>query len=280
MTSTISTTDVTVGDYSFGVNTSGDPSLPAILFLHGSGPGATGMSNWEGTLAALGDQFHCIAPDIVGFGDSTHPVDPPQGVAPFLELRATTMVQLIDELGLDRFHVVGNSMGGMLTLKLLGLIPERIDKVLLMGSGGSPIPPTGDLFKLAMFYNDPSEEAMADLLRAFVYDPSLFGDDLDKIAAARMPRALRDDVRRSHVATFNFAAGAPPVLFDADYLGKVTHPVLLVHGRDDTFVPKESSFYFAEHLPNADLHVIAKCGHWTQIEHPTRFQSLTRHFFG
>ena len=219
-----------------------------------------------------------MAPDIVGFGDSTHPLDPTVGIGAFLDLRATTMIGLLDALGLGKVHLVGNSMGGMLTLKLLGMIPERIDKVVLMGSGGAPVPPTENLIKLATFYNDPTEASMADLLNRFVYDPSPFGDDLAGIAAARMPRVLRDDVRRSHVATFTFTGG--PVTFDADYLGAIKQQVLLIHGRDDSFIPYAASTYFLEHLPNADMHVIAHAGHWTQIEQPKRFRAHVRGFIG
>jgi 2-hydroxymuconate-semialdehyde hydrolase len=273
----ITTTDVAVGDYSFHVSTSGDPSLPTIVFLHGSGPGVTALSNWEGTLGELGARYHCIAPDILGFGRSTHPVDPPQGIASFLELRATTTIGLFDALGLEKVSLVGNSMGGMLTLKLLGMIPDRIDKVVLMGSGGAPVPPTGDLIKLATYYNNPTEDAMTEMMTSFVYDPASFGDDLRKIAAARMPLTLDEGVRRSHVATFNFAAGGP-VLFDAEFLGKIQQDVLIIHGRDDTVIPRDAGYYFLEHLPNADLHVIAHCGHWTQIEQPKRFRALVDAF--
>jgi 2-hydroxymuconate-semialdehyde hydrolase len=276
VTSPITTTDIAVGEYSFRVSTTGDPTAQPVVFLHGSGPGVTALSNWDGAIAELGEHFFCVAPDIVGFGDSTHPEDPPVGIGPFLDLRATTMIALFDAMGLDRVNLVGNSMGGMLTLKLLGMIPGRIDKVVLMGSGGAPVPPTENLIKLATFYNDPTEAAMADLLGRFVYDATQFGDDLAKVAAARMPRVLRDDVRRSHIATFTFTGG--PVVFDAEYLGAIHQHVLLIHGRDDTFIPRAASYYFEEHLPNADLHVIAHAGHWTQIEQPKRFRALVRAF--
>jgi 2-hydroxymuconate-semialdehyde hydrolase len=274
----ITTRDVAAGEWSFHVSTSGDPGATPVVFLHGSGPGVTALSNWEGALGALGDDFYCVAPDIVGFGDSTHPEEPPVGIGPFLDLRATSMIELLDALGLARVHLVGNSMGGMLTLKLLGMVPERIESAILMGSGGAPVPPTENLMKLAGFYADPTEDAMTDLLERFVYDPSSLGSDLRAIAAARMPRVLRDDVRRSHVATFTFTGG--PVVFDHDQLAAVTQPVLLIHGRDDTFIPYAASLYFLDHLPNADLHVLARAGHWAQIEQPERFRMLVRGFVG
>jgi 2-hydroxymuconate-semialdehyde hydrolase len=54
----------------------------------------------------------------------------------------------------------------------------------------------------------------------------------------------------------------------------------VVHGRQDVIVPIECSYYLADHLPQADLYVIDKCGHWTQIEQAARFQAIVRTFVG
>ena len=78
-TPTITVRDVPVGDVTFHLNETGPADAPVILWLHGSGAGATGASNWEWMIGALGDEYHCLAPDIVGCGDSTHPDPPPQG---------------------------------------------------------------------------------------------------------------------------------------------------------------------------------------------------------
>jgi 2-hydroxymuconate-semialdehyde hydrolase len=145
MSAAITTTNVAVGEFSFCVSTAGNPAKPTVVLLHGSGPGATALSNWEGALGELGETFYCVAPDILGFGDSSHPENPPQGVSQFLELRASTMIALFDTLGLGQVHLVGNSMGGMLSVRLLKLIPDRINKVVLMGTGGAPVPPTPEL---------------------------------------------------------------------------------------------------------------------------------------
>jgi 2-hydroxymuconate-semialdehyde hydrolase len=268
----ITTTDVAVGDHTLRVSQSGDPGAEAILWLHGSGPGATALSNWEAAITTFGDQYHCIAPDVLGFGDSTHPADPPQGMVPFGRLRVQTLFGLLDVLGIPKVHLVGNSMGGMLSLEMVLEAPERIGHLVLMGSGGAPVPPTPELVKMIGFYDDPTADAMTDLLTAFVYDPSMFGSELRSIAEARLPRATRDDVRRSHLATFNFAAGGS-FKFSPEQLAGITNEVLLIHGRDDRIMPPASSQYFFEHLPNAELHIFGRCGHWTQIEQPHRFQA-------
>jgi 2-hydroxymuconate-semialdehyde hydrolase len=275
--SEISSSDIAVGEYSFRVNQSGTPGNEAILWLHGSGPGATALSNWELALLAFGDRYHCIAPDIIGFGDSTHPVDPPRGMRAFGDLRVETLLGLLDTLGLDRVHLVGNSMGGMLSMLMTLAAPERFDRIVMMGSGGAPVPPTPDLIKMVSFYDDPSVEAMEELLTRFVYEPATFGDELRKIAEARLPRVTRADVRRSHLATFDFAAG-PPIGFTPEELATIEQNVLIVHGRDDRIIPVAASYWFLEHLPHAELHVFGQCGHWTQIEQPDRFHATLAAF--
>ena len=105
---------------SFQLTTSGDPGAPAVLFLHGSGPGVTALTNWQDVLAdpVLAGGFHNIAPDIIGYGDSTHPDPPPQGLKEFTDLRVETLVALLDDLGIDKVDLVGNSMGGIISLCL------------------------------------------------------------------------------------------------------------------------------------------------------------------
>jgi 2-hydroxymuconate-semialdehyde hydrolase len=77
-TSVIRSNDVAVGDLTFRLYETGDAASETVLFLHGSGPGATGLSNWQRIIEDLGERFHCLAPDMIGFGDSSHPQDPPR----------------------------------------------------------------------------------------------------------------------------------------------------------------------------------------------------------
>ncbi|WP_017934538.1 alpha/beta fold hydrolase [Nocardioides sp. Iso805N] len=273
----IRTSDVAVTvdglDLDLRVYASGDPGLETVLFLHGSGPGATGLSNWERILEDLAGRFHCIAPDMVGFGDSSHPLDPPRGMGPFNELRARAVLALLDELGLEKVHVVGNSMGGQLALILALDHPERIDKVLLMGSGGAPdMPVSPGLSHLREFYADPSAESLEGLLTEFVHDLEPLRGTIDRVVKERMEYVTREDVRRSHEASFD-PHGARR-FFTREELATLPHHVLCVHGRDDRIIPVAASRYFAESIPGANLYVLGGCGHWTQIEHPQTFEAL------
>lgn len=278
MTAPIDTRDVIVGEHTFHVSESGPRDAEPIVWLHGSGPGATALSNWEGMLGDLGDTYHCVAPDIIGFGDSTHPDPPPQGLGAFTDLRVDTLLALLDVLGLGRVNLVGNSMGGIISLALALKAPEHVGRIVLMGSGGAPVEGTltPGLLKLISFYDDPTADNMAELLTSFVHDPAFFGDRLQEIAAARLPRATRPEVERSHRATFG--PGTTPLGIDEDSLATLPHLVLVVHGNDDRIVPLAAGQWFAKHLPNARLEVFPDTGHWLQIEQGPRFAELLRSF--
>jgi 2-hydroxymuconate-semialdehyde hydrolase len=269
-TSTVKTYDLTVGRYSFHVNETGDRANPTILWLHGSGPGVSALSNWEHLITRLAGSYHCVAPDLIGFGESTHPDPAPVGMTAFNELRADTTLALVAALGLERVHVVGNSMGGMITLLMLTQAPDRFDKVVLMGSGGAPVAPTQALIEMIQFYQDPSPENMRKLMTNFVYDTATFDGRLDVIAADRVAKATRPQVKRSHLATFN--PEGKPLSFTPEYLGAIDKEVLVVHGREDRLIPVEAAVYLSTHLPNAQLHVLPHGGHWIQIEQAARFQ--------
>ncbi len=275
----ITTEDVTVeapgGPVTFHLSTSGDPAAPPVLWVHGSGPGVTALTNWETVLDDVSGDFFNLAPDNIGFGDSTHPDPPPEGLRAFTDLRVETLIALLDHLGIDQVDLVGNSMGGIISLCLTLAHPDRVRRIVLMGAGGAPVPITPELLSLILFYEDPTVEAMADLMTTFVADPAVFGDQLEQIAAERMPRATRPEVERSHRATFT---AGDPLPITAETMATITQPVLVVHGDTDRLMPLECGEWYAEVLPNARLEVVEKAGHWLQIEHHDLFVELVRDF--
>ena len=272
----IRTTDVAVDGLRFHLNETGEARNEAVLWLHGSGPGVTAMSNWERVIGELEDDFHNLAPDMIGFADSSHPDPAPQGLARYTEFRMEALLSLLDVLHIQRCHLVGNSMGGLISIHLALRAPDRVGKIVLMGPGGAPVDRTPELTRVVTFYDNPTAEAMADLLSSFVYDPASFGGELHKIAEARLPRATREDVRRSHLATFS--PGPPLPLLSDEVLGGIDHQTLVIHGREDRIIPVAGSHYFAQRIPNAQLHVFPKTGHWVQIEQHQRFVALVRAF--
>lgn len=274
--SRITNSNVTVGDLAFQLSTSGNRTRPPVLWLHGSGPGVTALTNWDSALEELADDYFNIAPDIIGFGDSTHPDPPPHGIAAFTELRVQSLIALLDQLGVQEVDIVGNSMGAIIGLCLTLAHPQRVRRLVLMGAGGAPVPPTPGLLSLITFYEDPTVEAMQRLLTNFVVDPAVFGNELNAIAAQRIPRATRPEVERSHRATFARSDRALPIT--AYTMATIAQPVLLVHGDCDRIIAPAASQWYAQVLPNNRLELVPRAGHWLQLEHRDVFVGLVRGF--
>ena len=105
---TVSNTKIKTGAYETYTNISGEDQKEAILFLHGSGPGVTAWSNWQFALPALDGGFHCIAPDLAGFGATEHPKDSLKGMRAWMRLWVDQCLSLLDALKLEKVHLVGN----------------------------------------------------------------------------------------------------------------------------------------------------------------------------
>jgi len=278
---TVSNTKIKTGAYETYTNISGEDKMEGVLFLHGSGPGVTAWSNWQFALPALDGQFHCIAPDLAGFGATDHPTDPPKGMRSWVRLWVDQCLALLDALKIEKAHLVGNSMGGAIALHLLMDAPQRFNRVVHMGPIGTPHQITPALDRLWGFYDDPSMQMFRNLIRWFVYDDSFLADRLDSIAKTRFEAAMNADVQRSFKAMFPAPrqTAIDDLVVSELALRRMDHPTLLVHGRDDHIVPMETSLHLLKHLPNVKLHVFGQCSHWIQVEYAKSFNQLLAQFF-
>jgi len=271
-----------IGKHATHCEQSGEGHAEAILFLHGSGPGVTAWSNWQFALPALGETYRCLAPDLVGFGATAHPKNPPAGIRSWMRLWVDQCLALLDALQIEKAGVVGNSMGGAIALHLLMEAPQRFGRVVLMGPIGAPHTITPALDRVWGFYDDPSVVMFRNIVRWFVYDDAFIADRLDTIAQTRFEAAMNPDAQRSFKAMF--PAPRQVVIDDLVVpelaLRRIDHSVLLVHGRDDEIVPLETSLHLLRRLPKAQLHVYGQCSHWTQIEYARSFNQLLAQFFG
>lgn len=252
----------------------------AVVLAHGGGPGVQATSNWLPTLAGLGDDVHVIAPDMAGFGETDHPDPPPYGPAAWLDRRIDQVIGLADHFGHERVDIVGNSLGGAFALRFALARPERLGRLILMGSAGAPFPPLPGLVRLLSFGDDPTAENLASVLRSFVYDEARFGD-LDALVQARLPKALDPVLNRSWHAMFHDEQGelaAQELAVAPERLATIEHEALVVHGRDDQIIDPKASQWLFEQLPNADIHVFSRCGHWVMLEQVERFNRLVLDF--
>ncbi len=258
----------------------GEGNDESIIFLHGSGPGVSAYSNWMFALPGLGGKYDCIAPDLFGFAGSEHPEDPPQGTLAWMDVWVGQVIGLMDELGVEKTHLVGNSMGGSISLHLVDRHPERFERVVLMGTVGAPDALTDGLRAGWGFYDDPSKEALAERVAAFVYDVESIGGDIGAIAEARWEAVMRDDIKRSFTAMFggDLEKHTNDLALPEETLNGLDHRFLLAHGREDNYVRMRDSVWLAERIPEADLHIFPKCGHWIQIEKRGPFNHLVGEF--
>ncbi len=272
---------VMAGDHETYLNRTGEGNAEAVLFLHGSGPGASAWSNWQFALPALGERFDCLAPDLVGYGKSEHPTEPPAETGAWLDVWLDQLTGLLDALGVEKAHLVGNSMGGALALHLADRHPERIGRIALMGSMGVPFQITTELDALWGFYDEPSPERMAEVINWFVYDPATVGGDVDAIARERYGGATRPEIGRSFAAMFpgpDRQRHVDALALSKEAIGRVENPALLVHGRDDVIIPLETSLRLLRDLQRPQMHVFGRCRHWIMIEHRKSFNRLLESF--
>lgn len=249
---------------------SGGAGAP-VLLIHGSGPGVSAWANWRLVMPALAQQARVIAPDMVGFGYSERPA----GFAYSMDAWVRQAVGLLDALGIERTDLVGNSFGGGLSLALAIAHPERVRRLVLMGSAGVSFPLTEGLD--AVWGYTPSVENMRAIMDYFAFDQGLMSDDLARL---RFEASIRPGFQESFAAMFP----APRQRWiealasaEAD-IRALPHQALVIHGREDRVIPLATSLTLSSWIQRSQLHVYGQCGHWTQIEHAARFARLVGDF--
>ncbi|MBI1451205.1 MULTISPECIES: alpha/beta fold hydrolase [Acinetobacter] len=250
--------------------------LPVIM-LHGSGPGATGWSNFSGNIGALADHFHVYAVDMPGWGESdAATVDQLDHV--------DAVIQFMDAVGIEKAAFIGNSMGGQTSLRLATEYPDRISHLITMGPPVGKFPtlfgagdgPSEGLKVLIKAYQDASPENMQRLVEIMCFDKARFATP--ELCKARSDAAL---ARPEHLK--NYVAGLPhgaplPKWVDVTKLRDIKVPSMFIHGRDDRVVSYETSLLLTANVPNSRLVLINQCGHWAMIEHADEFNSLVIQF--
>jgi 2-hydroxymuconate-semialdehyde hydrolase/2-hydroxy-6-oxo-octa-2,4-dienoate hydrolase len=242
---------------------SGEP----VIMLHGSGPGVSGLANWQHNIGTLSQRFHVLAPDIVGFGATERPHD----IIYSLRTWTDHVWAFLDAHDIEKTAIVGNSLGGRIALQMATDQPDRITKMVLMGTPGVGMTLTDGLAALRAYA--PSHDAMRDLLRNyFAVDPAMITDELVEI---RYEASIADGAYEAYRAMFFDPRHAGSELgITENEVHAIATPTLLVHGREDSVVPMQVSVTMLGLLPNADLHVFSACGHWTQIERADEFTAL------
>ncbi len=265
---------VTVDGVKMHYNEAGEG--PVLVLLHGSGPGAYGWSNYARNVEPLSKRFRVIVPDLPGWGQSdVKPVG-----SPVPEWWSTKVGRFLDELGIAKAHFVGNSLGGMITMRLAMDRPDKVDRMILMGPGGGipmfSIFPTPAIKSIFGFYEGegPSFAKLKAFADQFTYDQSEITDELlqGRLAKAMEPKFIETPPMRQSPDT-----KVEPVWNDPR-LGQLPHETMIVWGREDRVMPLDMAFTFLKVIPRARLFVLPRCGHWAQWEHADEFNRMTISF--
>jgi 2-hydroxy-6-oxonona-2,4-dienedioate hydrolase len=247
-----------------------------VVMLHGSGPGASGWANFNRNVEPfVAAGYRVVLIDCPGWSKSDSIVS----TGSRSDLNARALKGLMDAIGLQKAHLVGNSMGGHSAVAFALANPQRVGKLVLMGGGTGGVSPflptpTEGIKLIGTLYREPTIENLKRMMNVFVYDTSNLTEELFR---ARLDNML---ARRDHLDNFVRSSEANPRQFpDVSHrLGEIAAPALLIWGRDDRFVPMDVGLRLLAGLRDADLHVFSRCGHWAQWEHAQKFNRLVLDF--
>jgi 2-hydroxy-6-oxonona-2,4-dienedioate hydrolase/4,5:9,10-diseco-3-hydroxy-5,9,17-trioxoandrosta-1(10),2-diene-4-oate hydrolase len=255
---------------------------PAVVMLHGGGPGASGVSNYSRNIDALAERFRVIVPDMPGYGRSVKGVD--QG-DPFGYL-ADMIRALLDELGIDSAHLIGNSYGGAAALRLALDTPDRVGMLVLMGPGGigtTRAVPTAGLKCLLSYYggDGPSRDKLESFIRNYlVYEGASVPAELIELRyqASIDPEVVANPpLRRPSGPTALRTLWRMDLTRDSR-LKTLPTPTLVLWGRDDKVNRPAGGPMLLNAMPNAELVMTSHTGHWMQWERAELFNQLVTEF--
>jgi len=241
---------------------------PTLILVHGGGAGADGWGNWRSCLDSYARQFHVLVPDMPGFGRTAKP--DPAAYEYTQQNRTVHLLAFMDALGVDRAHLIGNSMGGATVLGVAMAEPRRIDKLVLMGSAGLAIANPDPSYMKNLTGYDYTVEGMRRIVHALTAP----GFELDE-AAVQYRHAIMQDVA-ARVALK--AIVAHKLTYDRDAIAAVRAPTLVIGGKEDQVAILARTYGYLELLENSWGFVLPHVGHWAMIEAPGEFLAITNAF--
>lgn len=233
----------------------------ALAFVHGVGSTA---AIWDGQLEVFGDGFTCVAVELRGNGICKPDPDPS------LITRAgfaTDVTTVLDALGIERFTLVGCSLGGAVAFELWERSNARFDALVTLGS----------------FARYPDGRRVADSISAAVRDAGSMPVFAQRRAAqlGLPPDRLAETIEQMAVKSVPCYLAATQATWTGDYtamLSSITVPALAAYGENDPVAPRELSEEIAAGIPGASVAAVERAGHVANADNPTAFNALLRGF--
>ena len=269
--------DLSIGQLRFRYLDWGTEGLRPILFLHG---GALTAHTWDLCRLALRDEFYCVALDQRGHGDSDWAPDTDYSI----DAQREDIRGFADQLGLDRFVLVGQSMGAINGLAFAAAHPERLSALVMIDAG--PEVRRRGSSRIREFVNGGAKpETLEEIIeRALAFNPRRDPQILRRSLMHNLRRqpdgswSWKYDRRRFQQMGGDRHAAERRGL--ADGLVRVTCPTLVVRGAESDVFHQEDAEHLAKSLPNGRQITIGQAGHTVQGDNPKDLVAALRDFLG
>jgi 4,5:9,10-diseco-3-hydroxy-5,9,17-trioxoandrosta-1(10),2-diene-4-oate hydrolase len=243
---------------------------PVVVFLHGSGPGASGWSNFRGNYPYFAERgFRTLVPDTLGYGYSSKP----ESAEYTLDFLVGALERFLGALGVGRCAVVGNSHGGAMAMRLAMRRPELVERLVLMAPGGleerEVYMRMEGIRTMVKAFTDPAgltRESMRRVFELQLFDKSLVTDELleQRLQIAQLqPKRVLTSMQVPHLAP---------------ELSRIACPVFGLWGVDDQFCPMSGAVTLARGCKDSRVTLLSRCGHWVMVEKSALFNDACTRF--
>ena len=246
-------------------------NAPTVIFIHGSGPGASGASNFRNNAQVFADAgYRVILPDLIGYGASSKPeADYP------LELFTQTLLDALTQHGVAGGHLIGNSLGGGIALQIALDHPEfAIGKLILMAPGC--------VAEQASYFTMPGIAKMRSGFGSPEFNIEeqrrLIGNLMHPSSAHHVTDALVEErfaVARTQPKDVLARVKTPDL---GPRLGEVKQPIFVLWGLNDEFCPESHARLFLDACPDVRCLTFSQTGHWVQVERAQEFNRYSLDF--
>ena len=237
---------------------------PAVVFLHGSGPGASAYSNFKHNIDAVVEAGHrAVLIDMVGFGYSDKPTDCDYTT----ELFASNVKGTLDHLGIKQCTLLGNSLGGAICIRLALDFPQMVSRLIMMAPGG--IEEKATYFAMpgiakmvsAFVGGELDRNGLREVLHTLVFDSKHVTDELVEERFCILQTQPKDVLSRMIIPSMG------------EQLGDLKCPVYGFWGEQDEMTPVSGASRFTQQCEQAQFITLAHCGHWVMVEHAQLFNA-------
>lgn len=258
----------TVGPFKTRYLEAGLPTAPCLLLLHDGAWGGAADVTWSNVIAALAEQYHVLAPDLLGFGGSAKAVFLDQ--SPY-DFRIAHLCAFLDQMGQDKVHLIGSSFGGSIGVEMLAQCPERLLSIMTISGTGGPW--RSELGRRELATWDGTDADLDRIIDLLVEDTGHYD------RAAQKAARLKWAAQAGHLRAMNAPGLALPAGISSglkpnpDFplnLQAADVPVCVLAGSRDLLVDPDWPEQLARGLKRGEIHRM-DCRHSPNIDHPQEF---------